>query len=99
MWPLSDLGLRAICCLAAVPQQPRAAAGNRRRGQAPGKKNKEEEEITQVDRADVAFLVKAVDFVIIADDFDQRDGALNLEIFTSSKDGMLPRNVYFLFTL
>ena len=53
----------------------------------------------QVDRADVAFLVKAVDFVIIADDFDQRDGALNLEIFTSSKDGMLPRNVYFLFTL
>ena len=35
---------------------------------------------------------------MIADDFDQRDGAINLEVFSSSKDGMLPRDVYFLFT-
>ena len=52
-----------------------------------------------VNSADVAFLIKTVDFATIANDFDKRDGAINLEVFSSSKDGMLPRDVYFLFTL
>ena len=52
-----------------------------------------------VNSADVAFLIKAVDFATIANDFDKREGAINLERFIILIDMMPPCDADFLLTL